>query len=199
MTSLQTELALTHKELREHIWSKWNRVLPFSEEIPGDRARWDKARFLGFGEGASIYESSYVYGDVKVGRKTWVGPFTILDGSGGLEIGEYCSISSGVQIYSHETVDWALSGGIAEYRLAKTRVGNCCFIGSLTVIRMGVTIGEHVLIGAHSLVNDNIPDNSIAIGCPARIIGRVLVRDGKVELKYDRKARPAERQRKRRS
>ena len=36
--------------------------------------RWDKARLLGFGEGSSIYDSSLVIGDVKIGKNAWVGP-----------------------------------------------------------------------------------------------------------------------------
>ncbi|MGA8855712.1 MAG: acyltransferase [Candidatus Bathyarchaeia archaeon] len=191
MSELENELASVHGELRKYFWSKWRRALPFCEEMLGDRARWEKARFLGFGEETSIYENSYVYGDVKVGKRTWIGPFTILDGSGGLEIGDYCSISTGVQIYSHETVEWALTGGKAKYRRAPTRIGNCCFIGSLTVVRMGVKIGDHVLVGAHSLVNSDIPSNSIAVGSPARVVGKVKIRGGNAELRYRNKSKRA--------
>jgi acetyltransferase-like isoleucine patch superfamily enzyme len=101
-----------------------------------------------------------------------------------LEIGDHCSISSGVQIYSHETVEWALTGGKAKYRYAPTRIGNSCFIGSLTVIRMGVKIGDHVLIGAQSFVNKDLPAYSIATGCPAKIIGRVELAGDQAKFVY---------------
>lgn len=175
--------------LRERSMSKWKRSMPFYEEILGDKARWDRARFLGFGGDTSIYQSSYVYGDVKVGHHTWIGPFTILDGTGGLQIGNYCNISSGVQIYTHESSDWALSGGKAKYTKAPVRVGNCSYIGSLTIIRMGVNIGDHVLVGAHSFVGKSIPSNSIVVGCPARIIGKVEVQGAKVKLRYSKEGR----------
>ncbi len=184
MSEIQHALAVLHEELRKHFKSKWRRSLPFYEEMLGDSARWDRARFLGFGDATSIYEGSYVYGDVKVGEDTWIGPFTVLDGSGGLTIGDYCSISSGVQIYSHETMEWALTGGKAKYRYAPTRIGNSCFIGSLTVVRMGVDIGDHVLVGAHSLVNSNVPSNSIAMGSPARIVGQVRISEGEAKFRY---------------
>ena len=74
---------------------RWNRDLPL-EELLFDR--WERARYLGFGAGASIYHTSYVFGDVRVGANTWIGPLTVLEGSGGLTIGAHCSISSGVQI-----------------------------------------------------------------------------------------------------
>jgi len=92
--------------------SKYNRVLLVNELITD---RWEKARYLGFGARTSIYDSSIVIGSVKVGQDTWIGPFTILDGSGDLEIGNNCSISAGVQIYSHDTVQWAVTGGIGKY------------------------------------------------------------------------------------
>jgi UDP-3-O-[3-hydroxymyristoyl] glucosamine N-acyltransferase len=39
-----------------------------------------------------------VFGDVAVGARTWIGPFVMLDGSAGPEIGASCSISSGAHI-----------------------------------------------------------------------------------------------------
>ena len=88
MPGLQEQLIELYRDIRSGFREKWKRSLPFYEEVLGDKARWERAEFLNFGKDASIYESSYVYGNVKVGKNTWVGPFTILDGSGGLEIGE---------------------------------------------------------------------------------------------------------------
>jgi acetyltransferase-like isoleucine patch superfamily enzyme len=184
MSELQEQLIALQRKLREEYKSKWNRSLPFPEEAFGDKARWDRAKSLGFGEGASIYNNSYVYGNVRVGRNTWIGPFTILDGSGGLKIGDHCAISAGDEIYTHETVEWSLTGGKAQYRHAPVSIGDCCFIGSLTVVKMGVKIGDHVVIGAHSFVNSNIPGNSIAVGCPARVVGEIEVQGDKVKFKY---------------
>jgi len=169
---LKKELIEIFKELREVRKSQWKRILPVGDEISD---RWEKARYLGFGEGTNIYDSSLVIGDVKVGKNTWIGPFTILDGSGGLEIGDYCSIAAGVQIYSHESILWALSGGRMEYTQAKTVIGNCCYIGPNTVVNKGVKIGNHCLVGAHSFVNINLKANSIAVGSPCKVIGSVQV------------------------
>jgi acetyltransferase-like isoleucine patch superfamily enzyme len=161
---------------------RFDRSLPLSESISD---RWERARSLGFGEGASIYHHSYVYGDVQVGHGTWIGPNTLLDGSGGLEIGDFCSISAGAQIYTHNTVRWALSGGQAEYEHAPTTIGDACFIGPCAVIAMGLSIGRRCVVGAHAYVNRDLADSSIALGVPARVVGRVVEGPrGEVVLDY---------------
>jgi acetyltransferase-like isoleucine patch superfamily enzyme len=161
---------------------RFDRSLPLGESISD---RWERARSLGFGEGASIYHHSYVYGEVRVGRGSWIGPNTLLDGSGRLEIGDFCSISAGVQIYTHDTVRWALSGGEAEYERAVTRIGDACFIGPCAVIAKGVSIGTRCVVGAHAYVNRDLADASIAMGVPARVVGRVVEGPrGEVALDY---------------
>jgi acetyltransferase-like isoleucine patch superfamily enzyme len=177
--ALQRLYELLRAEKRE----KWKRDLPFPELVFD---RWERARSLGFGEGSSIYHSSVVYGDVRVGEKTWIGPNTLLDGSHGLTIGSYCSISAGVNIYSHDTVQWALSSGQLPAEGSPVRIGDCTHIGAQSVITRGVTIGDHVVIGASSFVNRDIPSWTVAVGVPCRPIGRVERRDGAYQLVYDK-------------
>lgn len=51
-------------------------------------------------------------------------------------------------------------------------IGDNVFIGSNTTILCNVKIGSNVIVGAGSLVNKDIPDNSVAAGSPARVIGK---------------------------
>lgn len=153
---------------RKEIARKWDRTLPFGDYVVD---RWEKAKLLGFGEGTSIYDNALVIGIVSVGRNTWIGPNTILDGSGGLSIGDNCSISAGVQLCSHDSVQWALSAGKAEYEKAPTSVGNNCYLGPNVVVGKGVTIGDRCVIGANSLVLEDIPTGSKAFGTPCRVVG----------------------------
>lgn len=179
---LRDQLRELYEALRGDVRERWDRDLPL-EELLFDR--WERARSLGFGDGSSIYHNSYVYGDVRVGRNTWIGPFTLLDGSGGLTIGDGCSISSGVQIYSHDTVKWAVSAGKAAPERSPVEIGDFIYVGSQTVVGRGVTIGEHAVIGACSFVNRNIPAYTVAVGVPCRPIGTVKIgEDGAVELQY---------------
>ena len=137
--------------------------------------RWEIARQYGFGEGTSCYDNVLVIGDVKVGKHTWIGPNVILGGSGGLEIGDYCSIDDGVQIYSHDTVQWAVTMGNAEREIAPTKIGSGVFIGPNSVITKGVTIGDRCVIGAMSLVTQDVPGGTKAWGQPATVRGSVTL------------------------
>lgn len=49
-------------------------------------------------------------------------------------------------------------------------IGRNCFIGCRTVVLPGVTIGDNCIIGAGSIVNKNIPSNTVAAGVPCEII-----------------------------
>jgi acetyltransferase-like isoleucine patch superfamily enzyme len=48
-----------------------------------------------------------------------------------------------------------------------------CKIGSHSLIMPGVTVGENSIVGAFSFVNEDIPDNVIAFGIPARVIKKI--------------------------
>lgn len=132
--------------------------------------RADNASAYGFGEGSTMYDNVLVRGEVRVGRNTWIGPGCILDGSGGdLEIGDWCSISAGAQIYTHHTVNRSISLGAEPIDCAPTRIGDGVYIGPNAIIQMGVTIGDRAVIGANSLVNRDVPPGVRAFGSPARL------------------------------
>lgn len=57
-----------------------------------------------------------------------------------------------------------------DYYTAPISIGNNSWIGEGVIIMPGVTIGEGCVIGAHSVVSRNIPNYSIAVGSPAKVI-----------------------------
>lgn len=52
-------------------------------------------------------------------------------------------------------------------------IGNDVWIGGNVVVLPGVTIGDNVVIGAGSVVNRDIPSNSVAVGNPCRVIKKI--------------------------
>lgn len=141
-----------------------------------------------------MYNNSYnnlawLIGEPKIGPNTWIGPFTLIDGSGGLTIGDGCDISAGVQIYTHETVRRCVSG--RQYNHVdrqSTTIGNNVFIGANSVILMGSIIESNSIIAAGSVVKGLVPSNSIFAGSIARKIGKVSVdKNGTVNFSYSKR------------
>ena len=60
----------------------------------------------------------------------------------------------------------------AMFNLEPVFIGEGCWIGQNAVIMPGVTVGKFAIIGANSVVNKKIPEYSIAVGNPARVIKR---------------------------
>jgi acetyltransferase-like isoleucine patch superfamily enzyme len=157
--------------------NRYKRSLPWGD-LMGDR--WLRAKKLGFGEGSNIYDSSYVIGDVKVGKNCWIGMFTILDGSGGLLIGDNCTISAGVHIYSHDNIKSTLTTNTKPIERSSVEIGNNCYLGPNAVISKGIKIGNFCVIGANSFVKEDVPDYSIVVGNPAQKKGKIVFSNDEV-------------------
>jgi len=179
---LLKKLIVIAKNLRLQSFKNHKRVNPLLEDLIDWKER---GEFLFGKKNITVYGSSTIVGDVKVGKNSWIGPYTALDGAGGLEVGENCSISSGVNIVSHDSIKWALSGGLEDYEYAPIFIGNNCFIGTKAFIGKGVKIGNNCLIAAGAVVTKSFGDNSIIGGIPAKRIGIVeILANGYVKLIY---------------
>lgn len=163
--NFRARLAQYFSDARASKQAAYDRTLPFGDYVVD---RWEKARQLGFGEGTSIYDNVVILGRPQVGRNVWIGPNTLLDASGGLRIDDNCNISAGVQIYSHDSIASCVSGGAAKIERAPVEIGENTYIGPNVVITKGVRIGSRCVIGAMSLVLEDIPDGWLAHGTPAR-------------------------------
>lgn len=84
---------------------------------------------------------------------------TIVIGSG-VKIGANCTVCHNV------TIGHAQSGGLSDAPI----IGNSVYIAPSSVIIGKITIGNHVLIGAGSVVTKSIPDQAVVVGNPAKII-----------------------------
>ena len=135
---------------------------------------------------------SWIKGSPEIGDETWVGPFCIIDGTGGLSIGKGCDISAGTHIYTHSTVRRCVSGKkFQDGRINRdlidikpVSIGNSTFIGPHSVISYGVTIGNNCIIAANSFVNTDIPDNCVYACTPAIHIGNITFDDSEMQINY---------------
>ena len=96
-----------------------------------------------------------------LGFQTDIGSFSYINALYGVVIKDNVQIGSHCSIYSVSTID--NSSG-------KVVLKNNCRIGSHSTILPGVSIGNNSIIGAHSLVNKDIPDNVVAFGVPAKVV-----------------------------
>lgn len=80
-------------------------------------------------------------------------------------------------VLSYGTIVLAHDGSLRNYtgytRVGKVSIGSNTFIGAGSIIMPGVSIGDNAVIGAGSVVTKNVPDNSVAVGNPAVIVGSI--------------------------
>ena len=101
---------------------------------------------------------------LNLGINTDIGAFSYINAKYGVVIEDEVQIGSHCSIYSVSTID--NSSG-------KVVLKNNCRIGSHSTILPGVSIGKNSIIGAHRLVNKDIPDNVVALGVHAKVMRKL--------------------------
>jgi len=101
---------------------------------------------------------------LQLGYRTDIGAFSYINAKYGVVIEDEVQIGSHCSIYSISTID---------NKQGKVILKKNCKIGSHSTVMPGVTIGENSIVGAHSLVLSDIPDNVVAFGIPAKVVRRV--------------------------
>jgi acetyltransferase-like isoleucine patch superfamily enzyme len=132
-----------------------------------------------------------------LGRAAVVGPFTYIDASGGVRLGEGVRVASHVAIVTHAqhrsqrllgpgyggwpaTPESPRPGWIA----GPVDVGAFTFIGPHSLIEANTRLGRGTLVCAGSFVRGEYPDFSILEGRPARVVGDTRVADRKLLLLF---------------
>lgn len=148
-----------------------------------DYAKRDKIikKILGkTGESVSIGPGFWCdYGwNIEVGENFYANFGLIILDAGGVSFGNNVFIgpSCGFHTSGHP-LDFNRRNQGLEYAYP-IRVGNNVWIGAGVQVMPGVTIGNNVVIGGGSVVVKDIPDGSLAVGNPCRIIRKITEEDG---------------------
>jgi len=84
-----------------------------------------------------------------------------------IEIGDNVTLAPRVHILAH---DASTKQFLGYTKIGRVSIGNNVFIGAESVVLPNVKIGNNVVIGANSTVTKDIPENSVAVGSPAKVI-----------------------------
>lgn len=88
-----------------------------------------------------------------------------------IDIGDHVAIASGAQFVTHDGAVWLFRDRHPRIQvMGRITVGNNTYIGLNCIILANTTIGSNCIIGAGSVVRGVIPDNSVVMGNPARIV-----------------------------
>lgn len=133
--------------------------------------------------------------NLSIADNVWIWHHSIIDATEGIEIEEGCQIGAWVGIFTHgseasirllgrqyiDIPNTARKG----YTRGAVRIGAYSFIGAGARVLPGVEIGKGCLIASGALVNKSVPDYSIVVGQPGKIIGSTIVSDKKYFEEYD--------------
>ncbi|MEM9823344.1 MAG: acyltransferase [Bacteroidota bacterium] len=141
-------------------------------------------KHISLADGVTIYNnvniSAHPNGTVRIGQRSHIAKDSIIAGYAGVTIGEACSISSGVRIYTTSNGIKDVDRPMVEQReIAPVSIGNNVLIGANVVVLPGVVIGDHSVIAAGSVVNKNVGAYEIVGGQPIRLLRNRLGNEAK--------------------
>jgi acetyltransferase-like isoleucine patch superfamily enzyme len=146
--------------------------------ISAFRQLFDLAYFMAKGSVAYARKKGVKVGEnCRIYIKNWGSePFLV-------SIGDHVTVTSGVKFITHDGSTCLVKDnqGKRYQRFAPIQIGSHVFIGVNSIIMPGVSIGSNVVIGAGSVVTKDIPDNSVAIGVPAKVVSNFADYQAKIQ------------------
>lgn len=176
---------------RIRYWQREDRISPENPlthwrlYFRGSMTRLCRKRFKHFGENAELRPHVFIAGcsNISIGKDVVVRPNSILfacpesvgGGGGSITIEDGVLLGPSVKMFTsrHRFADPEIpiiDQGMEDPEDIVVRKG--CWIGAGAIILPGVTIGEHAVVGAGSVVTRDVPARTLAVGVPARVIPR---------------------------
>ncbi len=142
------------------------------KEMNRYREQYDIHPTVTLGDDTTLYGK----GKISIGEGSYIGRYSSIQSVGGCEvrIGRYCPISHFFAAYTSNRIANQDLSRTCKLEEGNVTIGDYTWIGFRVFVNQGVTIGQNCVIGAHSVVLNDIPDYSIAAGVPAKVIGRVV-------------------------
>lgn len=126
-----------------------------------------------FGDQVTLNRYAYVQGGqegVRLGNRVEINNFSIVNGTGGVDIGDDTLIGPGVRIISYQhryAAGQTIRSQPAEGKAI--RIGRDCWIGANAVILAGVTVGDGSVVAAGAVVTRDVPVGVVVAGVPAAV------------------------------
>ncbi len=141
------------------------------------RANTDANPGIALGKGVAINDAVVINanrGCVTLGERSWLGPFCLVYGNGGVTIGSNVLIAghTSINTVSHAAERCDIPINDQPILTGPVVIEDDVWIGLNAVILQGVTLGHGSIVGAGAVVTHSIPPWSIALGVPARVVGR---------------------------
>lgn len=110
--------------------------------------------------GVNAGKNLHIYGNVQVGTEPWL-----------ITLGDNVYLTNGVKFICHDGGTLLFRDRIPDLEITKPiALGNNVYVGNDVIFLPGAVVGDNVVIGAGAVVSGKIPDNSVAVGVPARVI-----------------------------
>ncbi len=179
MKNIALRMLIPSNQYRPRLWVKLI-LNPFKHKkgkgaVIQRRTRMDLFPYHQFelGAGSMIEDFSTVnngVGDVHIGNKTIIGIGCTLIGP--LTIGNDVMLAQNIVVsaLNHGYQDVSIAPSVQKVICKPITIADRVWIGANCVITAGVTLGKHSIIGAGSVVTKNIPDYSVAVGNPAKVV-----------------------------
>ena len=110
--------------------------------------------------GVNMGDNVHIYGNISWGSEPWI-----------ITLGNNVHITDGVRFITHDGGTLLYRDKIPDLEITKPiTLGDDVYIGNNVLFMPGAAVGNNVIIGAGAVVTKNIPDNSVAVGVPAKVI-----------------------------
>jgi acetyltransferase-like isoleucine patch superfamily enzyme len=123
-------------------------------------------------------------GEVRIGAKTVMGQECTISAFQHVSIGRECILADRVMLidFDHGVVEVERPIRLQGIYKRDVRVGHNCWIGYGAAILRGATVGDNSVLGTYTVVTKDIPDNSVAVGQPAKVVRK---RDTPKRLRWE--------------